>query len=93
MESSIKGIEIHKVMMQMPWRDTEIHLYNAVEAVAYSLSHLRLHDLCCPLWRRLTDLLQQVIHLETKGLDLFVPRWQGFPCYTEEQHTPFNITP
>lgn len=70
----------------MLWRDSEIDLYNMVKAVVrtefrkHSLSHLRLHGLCCPLWRRLTDLLQQVIHLETKGLDLFVPRWQGFPC-------------
>lgn len=28
MESSIKGIEIRKVMMQMLWRDSEINLYN-----------------------------------------------------------------
>lgn len=100
MESSIKGIEIRKVMMQMLWRDSEINLYNIVKAVVCtelckgSLGHLRLHGLCCPLWCRLTNLFQQVIHLETKGLDLFVPRRQGFPCYTKEgQRTQFNIIP
>lgn len=33
MGSSIKGIEVCKVMMQMLWRDSEINLYNIVKDV------------------------------------------------------------
>lgn len=53
-----------------------------------SLSHLGLHGLCCPLWGCLTDLLQQVVHLETQRLNLLVPSWQGFTSWKEKKKQP-----
>lgn len=53
-----------------------------------SLSHLGLHGLRRPLRGCLTDLLQKVVHLETKGLNLLVPSWQSFTSCKEKKKQP-----
>lgn len=55
------------------------------------LGHLGLHSLCRPLGCRLTDLLQQVVHLEAERLDLFVPGGQRLPSWQERKHTALRL--
>lgn len=54
---------------------------------APSLSHLGLHGLRCPFRGCLTDLLQQVVHLEAQRLNLLVPSWQSFTSWKEKKKT------
>lgn len=58
---------------------------------AQSLSHLSLHRLRCPLRGCLTDLLQQVVNLETQWLDLLVPSWQSFASCRREPYKTKSV--
>lgn len=57
----------------------------AVEMWGCSLSHLGFHRLRSPLWGSLPDLLQEIVDLEAKRLDLFVPCWEGLAGWEEDK--------
>lgn len=53
-------------------------------ALTPSLHHLFVHHLGHPLWVRHINFLNDSIHLETEGLDLFVPLRKDIPCLKVE---------
>lgn len=55
------------------------------------LGHLGLHSLRRPLRCCLTDLLQQVVHLEAERLDLFVPGGQRLSSWPERKHRALSL--
>ena len=79
------------------------HFHKRMTSVQHQLvhSHLTSHFLCChglihslchPVRHMCSNLLDDVICLETETLNLFVPIWQSFAGWKTDHVVVFNVT-